>query len=281
MAVLAHLVQEHQLVREDVRRVAVIVVEVTQFGVQETRWPSGRDDPGGAHLRDVLTAAVHSALPFLGAEGFLGAGRHVVDHWVPDGARVLQHVHVDVPELFGQHVKIDGAGVIHVESRCGAVGYHEAGVADGSVGRSAQRDDHDVQVTLGAADPMLDGVLGLHEGVEPQPLQFAPQIRHRIVGQQYHRVLVDMVGQVLRVVVVLVQMRDVEVVAVPQPVPVQGAVVGVGKPRGEVRRVDPGVAEDAARRRLDKESGVADTGDSHDPQPIELRLREPKPRTGA
>ncbi|SKV09193.1 Uncharacterised protein [Mycobacteroides abscessus subsp. abscessus] len=183
MAVPTHLIQEYQLIRKDVRRIVVIVVEVPEFGVEEARRSRRRDDPGGADLGDVLTAPVHLALAFLGAKGLLGAGGHVVDHRVPDGSRVLQHVHVDVPELFGQYVQIDRTGIVHVESRRGAVGHHKPGIADGPIGRGPQRDDHDVEVALGATHPMLHRVFGLHEGVKSQSLQLPSQIGHRIVRQ--------------------------------------------------------------------------------------------------
>ena len=99
MAVRPHLVQEHDLVGEDVGRVAVVVVEFAQLRIQEARRPGRRDHPRCAHLRDVLPAAVHLPLPFLRAERRLGALGHVVDHRVPDRPRVLQHVHVDLAEV--------------------------------------------------------------------------------------------------------------------------------------------------------------------------------------
>ncbi|SIC09671.1 Uncharacterised protein [Mycobacteroides abscessus subsp. abscessus] len=37
MAVLAHLIQEYQLIRKDVRRIVVIIVEVPEPGVEEAR----------------------------------------------------------------------------------------------------------------------------------------------------------------------------------------------------------------------------------------------------
>ena len=101
-------------------------------------------------LGDVLAGAVHLALPLLGAERLLGARRHVVDHRVPDRAGVLQQVHVDVTELVRQHVQIDRPGVVHVESRCRAVGNHQRRIADRAVGGCAQRDDHDVELALRA-----------------------------------------------------------------------------------------------------------------------------------
>ena len=213
MAVCPHLVQEHHLVREDVGRVAVVVVEVAQFGIEEARRAGRRDHPRRADLSDVLAAAVHLALTLLGAERLLGAGRHVVDHRVPDRARVLQHVHVDVAEIGVQHLEVDGPRVVHVEAHGLSVVDHQTGVADRAVGRGAQRDDHHVEVALGPADAVLDRVRRLEEPVKAQLLQFALQVGHRVVGQQHDGVLVDVLAQVLRVEVVAVQVRDVEVVA--------------------------------------------------------------------
>ena len=144
-----------------------------------------------------------------------------------------------------------------------AVVDHQTGVADRAVGRGAQRDDHHVEVALGPADAVFDRVGGLEEPVEAELLQFALQVGHREVGQQHDRVLVDVLAQVLRVEVVVVQVRDVQVVAVAEGVPVQLAVVREREPRREVRRVDPRVAQDASGLGVDPETGVPDAGDLH------------------
>ncbi len=168
------------------------------------------------------------------------------------------------PNSACQDVKVDGPGVVHVERDGLSVGDHQPGVADGTVGRGAQRDDHHVEVALGAADAVLHRVGGLEEPVEAQRLQLAAQVRHRVVGQQHHGVLVDVRAQEGRIEVVLVQVADVEVVAVAERVPVQLAVVREREPRREVRRVDPRVAEDAAGRGVDPETGVSDACDLHE-----------------
>ncbi len=98
VAVDAHLLEERDLVGEDVSLVAVIVVEVTQVVVEEDRRAGRRDNPGSVDLGDVVAAAVHAALTLLLAEVALGALRDVVDHRVPDRARVLQQMDVDLPE---------------------------------------------------------------------------------------------------------------------------------------------------------------------------------------
>ena len=225
--------------------------------------PPRRHHPGGADLGDVLAAAVHLALALLGAERLLGAGRHVVDHRVPDRARVLQHVHVDLAEVGGQYVEVDGPRVVHVERHGGAVVDHQSGVADGAVGGGSQRDDHHPEVALGAGDLVAHRVGGLVEPVEAQIRQGAAQVRHRVVGQQHHRVLVDVRAQRLRVEVVLVQVGDVEVVDVAEGVPVQAAVVGEREPGGEVGGIDPRVAQDAAGACVDPKARMSDAGDLH------------------
>ena len=263
MAVAAHLVEEHHLVGKDVGRIAVVVVEVAQLGSRKHGGPAD----GTTHVAPTWAMYWRARsiwrCRFWVPNVSLARVRHVVDHRVPDRAGVLQHVHVDVTEGVRQHVQIHRSGVVHVESGCRAVGNHQRRVADRAVGRCAQRDDHDVQVALGPADPVLDRVGGLEEAVKAQLLQRISQIGHRIVRQQHHRVLVDVRSQKLGVEVVLVQVRDVQVVAVTQSVPVQRAVVREGKPGGEVGRVDPGVTQDAARLGLDQKAGMTDAGDLH------------------
>ncbi len=118
-------------------------------------------------------------------------------------------------------------------------------------------------VALRAADRVLDGIGGLEKAVEAKLFQLALQIGHRVVGQQHDGVLVDVFAQILRIEVVLVQVRDVEVVAVAEGVPVQPAVVGEREPRSEVGRVHPGVAQNASGRCVDPETGVPDARDLH------------------
>ena len=258
-----HLVEEDHLVGEDVGGVAVVVVEVAQIRVQEAGRSGRRDHPRGADLGDVLAAAVHLALALLRSERLLGAGWHLVDHRVPDGPGVLQHVHVDLAEVGVQHVEVHRPRVVHVERDRLAVVDDQSRIPDRPVGRGAQRDDHHVQVALGSADPVFDRVGGLEEPGEPESLQFPAQVGHREIGQQHHGVLVDVLAQVLRIEVVLVQVGDVEVVDVAQRRPIQPAVVGEREPRREVGRVDPRVAQDGPGLGVDPESGVSDAGDLH------------------
>ncbi|BDH55213.1 hypothetical protein MTP03_01520 [Tsukamurella sp. PLM1] len=127
----------------------------------------------------------------------------------------------------------------------------------------AQRDDHDVQLALGAADRVLHRVLRLEELREAQLLQLAPQVRDGVVRQEDGGVLVDVLDQVLRVEVVAVQVGDVEVVDVAERLPVQLGVVREREPRREVGRIDPRIAQDGACGGGDVETRVPDAGDLH------------------
>ena len=120
MAVVLQLFEEHHLVREDVGRITVVVVEVAQFRIKEARRSGRRDHPRGTDIGDVLPAAVHPALTLLDSERLLRALGHVVDHRVPDGARVLRHMHINVTEL-RQRVETQRSRVVHVEHRRRAV----------------------------------------------------------------------------------------------------------------------------------------------------------------
>ncbi len=201
----AHLVQEHHLVGEDVRRIAVVVVEIAQFGIQEARRPGRRDHPGGADLCDVLAAPVHLALPLLDPEGLLGAGRHVVDHRVPDGSRVLQHVHVDLTEIRVEDFKIDGRASFMLKATVSpsSTTRPESPMGPSAGARSA--------MIITSRSPLGPLTVCLTESVvsknrwKPSPFEGALHVGHREVGQQDHRVLVDVAAQVLRVEVVLVQ----------------------------------------------------------------------------
>ena len=172
-------------------------------------------------------------------------------------------MYVDLPEVRVHHVEIDGPGIVHVERDGLAVVDDQAGVPDRAIGGGAQGDHHHLEVALRPADAMFHRIGGFEEPVKADLLQLALQVGHREVGQQHDRVLVDMLAQVLRVEMVGVQMRDVQVVTVAEGVPVQRAVVREREPRGEVRRVDPRVAQDASGLGVDPETGVPDARDLH------------------
>ena len=170
---------------------------------------------------------------------------------------------VDLPEGVAQRVQVDGPGVVHVETGGFPVRDDEARVTDRTVRGSAQSDDHDVEIALGTADGVLDGVFRLEELVEAELLEFTLEVRHRVIGEQDCGVLVDVRDQILRIEVVLVQVRDVEVVAIAQRVPVQLCVVGERHPGRKIRRGHPWITQDGSGLGLDVKSCVADAGDLH------------------
>ena len=89
------------------------------------------------------------------------------------------------PNSVASDVQIDRSGVVHVEGDRLAVRHHQTRVADRAVGRGPQRDDHHVEIALGAADGVLDGVGGLEEPVEAELLEFTLEVGYRIVRQQH------------------------------------------------------------------------------------------------
>src|SRR5581483_10496122 len=123
------------------------------------------------------------------------------------------------------------------------------------------------------ADAVRHRIGGLEKPMEAKLFQFTAKILDGKVGKQHDGVLVDVLAEVARVEVVVVQVRDVQVVAVAERIPVQRAVVRKRKPGGEVRRVHPRVAQDAAGPRVDAEAGVSDAGDLHKSPFCELEAR--------
>lgn len=59
-------------------------------------------------------------------------------------------MHVDLAEVGVHHVEVHRARVVHVERDRLAVVDDQAGVTDRAVGGRAQRDDHHIEVALGA-----------------------------------------------------------------------------------------------------------------------------------
>ena len=167
------------------------------------------------------------------------------------------------PNSACENVKVDGPGVVHVERDGLAVGHHQAGVADGPSAGARNAMIITSRSPLGPLTRCLTESVVSKNRWNPSFSSSRRRSGTGIVRQQHDGVLVDVRAQVLRVEVVLVQVGDVEVVAVAERVPVQPAVVGEREPGREVRRVDPGVAQDASGLGVDPEAGVADAGDLH------------------
>ena len=184
----------------------------------------------------------------------------VVDHRPPDGAGELREVRVVGAEL-QQLRDVQRVRVVLVDDPRGAVVEGERGVADRAVARPLQRRDHEPQA---AVELLRDTALGAHEVPEAQLAQLVLELVGGVVRQQDAGVLRDVVAQVDRVEVVAVQVRDVEVVAVPEGVPVQLGVVRERHPRREERRVHPRVAQHAAARGLETHPRVPDSGHPHE-----------------
>ncbi|MEV5485758.1 MULTISPECIES: hypothetical protein [Streptomyces] len=117
------------------------------------------------------------------------------------------------PELLDR-AQIDGPRIILVEDTDPAVVQGNTGIAE----RAAQWRVHraDLYPQSGVEDQRLV-VPGLHEILEPEARQCMVQVRDREVGKQDGDVLAHVPALPLGVVVVVVQMRNVEVVRRGRP----------------------------------------------------------------
>src|SRR5262249_19892219 len=78
-------------------------------------------------------------------------------------------------------------------------------------------------------------------------------------------------AQVIRVEMVVVQMRDVEEVTVTERRPVERTVVWKREPRSEVGGVQPWVTQDASGAGVNAKARMPDAGDLHK-RPLDIRL---------
>ena len=263
VAQLAHAAEELPLVSED--RLALDVAEPErvppeQVVVEEAGRARGREDVRRTDLADVAHRPVLLADALATGELALRGLGQVVDHRPPDGAGELGEVGVVGAEL-QQLRDVQRMRVVLVDDPGGAVVEGERRVADRPVAGTLQRRDHESQA---AVELLGDAGLGADEVPEAQFAQLVLELVGRVVRQQDPGVLRDVVAQVVRVEVVAVQVGDVEVVAVPERVPVQLRVVRERHPRREERRVHPRVAQHAAARRLEAHSRVPDSGHPHE-----------------
>ena len=270
VALLGHEIHEHLLVGENVALIAEDVVQLPQVVVQEARRTRDGEHPTRFDVLDVAQRAVQLALPLELAECRLGVGRKVIDHRVPDRAGELQQVRVYMAE-FGERGQLRRTRVVLVEQA------HAVGVLDPDRrvtqwavrGRRHRLDHH-----LGAAVEFDDLLVGQPPQIgEPQVTQFRLHVPGREVGVQDHRVLADVLCQVLRVEVVAMQVGHVEVVALAEPLPVQPGVVGEREPRREERRIHPRVAQDRPRLLcLDEHARVSGASDPHSRVPFQATI---------
>ena len=90
-------------------------------------------------------------------------------------------------------------------------------------------------------------VLGAQEFGEADLAQAAFEQVERVVGQEDGGLFGDVVAQEFGVEVVVVQMRDEEVVGVGDLRAVDALVAGEGEPRGEVGGIEPRVSRGCCR----------------------------------
>ena len=229
-----------------------------QVVVEEARRPGRGHDEGRVEDLDVAERACRLGDALLVAEDVLRVVRVVVDHRVPDGAGELQEGDVD-RAVGGQLVGLRGARVVHVQDAHVAVVDEQCRVADRAVGRGDEGVDREAQ------RPGFERlkVLRLDEGREAELGQLLAQVVERVVRQQDGRVLVDVRGEVARVEVVVVEVRDVQVRRVADPLRVDPVVGRERVPRPEEGGVEPRVAQDADALGLDEQAGLAKEGDLH------------------
>ena len=154
------------------------------------------------------------------------------------------------------------AGVVHVEHRRRAVRDDDPGVAD-RPSAGARSDDHDVQITLWGRSPGCLTESGLEEPVEAQRLQVTLEVGTGKSGSSTTASLLTWSVNNCGVEVVLVQVRDAEVVASTQRVPVQAAVVGKDEPRGEAAGGSPTGRTECSPAAVSIRNPAADAGDLH------------------
>ena len=273
-ATLGDVLEEGRLVRKGVPLVAREVVEPEQVVVEEAGRPGRGHDEGWVQDFDVAERAGELGDPLLVAEDLLGVVGIVVDHRIPDGARELQERGVQRAAR-EQPVRLGRPRVVHVEDADLAVVDHERRVADRAVGRGDERVDREGQ-RPGLERLEIDA---LDEPREPERPKLLLEVVERVGREQHRRVLVDVVAQVARVEMVVVEVRDVEIRRVPDALGIDAVVGREREPRAEERGVEPGVAQDADALRFHEEARLAEERDLH-PGRIAARPRRRPRRRG-
>jgi len=165
--------------------------------------------------------------------------------------------------LLAERVEIVGAAVVLVDEPAGAITDDERGVAAGSVGDRGLAVDGDAEVR---PERHLLAVDGAHDVVEAEPAKDALELVRRIAGHEDGGVLVHPLAQELLVEVVGVDVRDVEVGRVADPLHQlvgELIVAGEDEPRAEELRLEPGIAGDRAVERVDEDAGMTDRRGTH------------------
>ena len=255
----AQQLEEHRLVGEDVRRIPVDVVHRREIAVEEGGRSGAREHVRGIDPLDVLPGPGHLVHALLAGEARLELRGEVVSDRVPDRAGELHDLRVERAERT-QHVRVAGPGVVLVEDR-GRVPSSRT-TRESPSGPSAG----DVNARIVTDRPSRS--TGSPWRVctkcsKPRARELPLQERHPERGEQHLRALVDVPGQPLRIEVIAVQVRDVEVVGRREAGGIEAVVAREGEPRPEVRGREPRVAQDRAGPGLHVEAHMAEEGQTH------------------
>ncbi len=121
--------EEYRLVRKDVCRRTVEVVELEQVGVEEARGAGGRHDDVGADRLRVADGALHLVLTFGCTEAGFVLGGELVHDGPPHGTGVLEEVNVD--RALGDDVLgMVRPAVVLVEHATGGIADQNGRIAD-------------------------------------------------------------------------------------------------------------------------------------------------------
>ncbi len=273
---VAQQLEEHRLVGKDVRGITIDVVEREERVIEEGGWTGTREHVRRVDPLDVLAGTRHLVHALLPGEARLEVGRKVVRDRVPDRAGELHDLRVERTEG-AQGVGITRAGVVLVQHTSAAVVENDERIAERAVGRARECEDRRRETVE------VDGLggAGRHEVLEADGAQLAFEEGHAELGQQHPRVLVDVAGQPGRVEVVEVQVRDVEEVGRRESLRIETVVTREGKPRAEIRRREPRIAQHRAAAGLHEEPDVAEEGHPHRGHSCQFRGQDPIPATNS
>ena len=230
--------------------------------VEEARWTGDREPHRRVDVGQVVDRTLHLVGTLADPETALLVGREVVDHRVPDRAGELREVRIVRTERL-ELVEVARPGVVLVEERRGRVAEDERGVPGRAVGGRGEREDRHLEPTR-ERDRL--GVVGPHELREPEAAELVLEVGQPERRQEDLRALVDVRRQPRRVVVVVVQVRDVEVVGPLERRHVEGVVPREREPRPEVRGVEPRITEHRAALGLHEHPHVTEERDPHRPR---------------
>ena len=161
--------------------------------------------------------------------------------------------------LHQEAVRIGRAAVIEVQEALYAVVDEERRITNWAVCRGCESLYDDVEATVSHRDAGL----GLDKRMEPERLEGFLELWEWVGRENHHRVLVAVGLEPLRVKMVSMQVADVEVIGGTQGGMIELVVSRVWEPACVIRRIEPGVAQDGAMRRVDLDSGLGDELNPH------------------